>query len=192
MEREMAIGPEFERVLTAAQAGEEWAFSVLYRELNPRIVRYFAAQVPPEAHDLASETWMGAARALRGFRGDEGAFRGWLFTIARRRLVQHWREASRRPPRAPGVDQAALPEKAAPGDPEAIVLEAESARAAARAIVSSLPADQAEVVLLRVLGGLDVGQVAAILGKRPGTVRVLQHRALRRLAQKFSVETVTR
>ena len=51
--------------------------------------------------------------------------------------------------------------------------------------------DQADVVLLRVLAGLDVDQVAEILGKRPGTVRVLQHKALRRLAGRFSIEALT-
>jgi len=53
---------------------------------------------------------------------------------------------------------------------------------AALAMIATLPADQSEVVLLRVLGGLSVKDVAAIIGKRPGTVRVIQHRALERLA----------
>jgi RNA polymerase sigma-70 factor, ECF subfamily len=55
---------------------------------------------------------------------------------------------------------------------------------AALALVAELPADQAEVVALRVLGGLAVVEVARILGKRPGTVRVLAHCGLRRLAQR--------
>jgi RNA polymerase sigma-70 factor (ECF subfamily) len=56
---------------------------------------------------------------------------------------------------------------------------------AALALVATLPPDQAEVILLRVLAGLDVTQVASILGKRPGAVRVLQHRGLRRLAERL-------
>jgi RNA polymerase sigma-70 factor (ECF subfamily) len=63
------------------------------------------------------------------------------------------------------------------------VLEGRSTRAAL-ALVAELPADQAEVVALRVLGGLEVAEVARIVGKRPGTVRVLAHRGLRRLAQR--------
>jgi RNA polymerase sigma-70 factor, ECF subfamily len=54
---------------------------------------------------------------------------------------------------------------------------------------SCLPADQAEVILLRVLGGLEVAEVAAIVGKRPGNVRVLQHRGLRLLAERLSEPT---
>ena len=51
------------------------------------------------------------------------------------------------------------------------------------ALIRQLSPDQAEVILLRVLAGLDVGQVAKILGKRAGAVRVLQHRGLRKLAE---------
>jgi len=53
----MTIGPDFDGVLTAAQAGEEWAFSLLYRDLNPSVLRYLGAQAPGAAEDLASDTW---------------------------------------------------------------------------------------------------------------------------------------
>lgn len=185
----MTIGLEFDSVLTAAQEGGEWAFAVLYRDLNPRLVRYLGAKAPGMGDDLAAETWLAAARGLTSFRGDEGAFRGWLFTIAQRRLVQHWRDAARRPAATAGPE--ALTDQRSADDPEAEGLAAVSAREAARVIAASLPPDQADVVLLRMLGGLDVDQVAEILGKRPGTVRVLQHKALRRLADKFSLEALT-
>ncbi|MGH9055101.1 MAG: RNA polymerase sigma factor [Acidimicrobiales bacterium] len=59
-------------------------------------------------------------------------------------------------------------------------------------IPEALTPAQAEVVLLRVLADLDVGQVAAIVGRRPGAVRVLQHKALQRLAKSIpSLEGVT-
>ena len=135
------------------------------------------------AEDLVAETWLAAARQLGSFAGSEGAFRGWLFTIARRRLIQHWREKGRRP--ATPVPPEALALVASDDDPEAAGVAVLSGREAAAAIAASLPRDQAEVVLLRLVAGLDVDQVAEVLGKRPGTVRVLQHRALRRLAAKF-------
>jgi RNA polymerase sigma-70 factor (ECF subfamily) len=64
------------------------------------------------------------------------------------------------------------------------VLEGQSTRAAL-ALVAEPPADQAEVVALRVLGGWEVAEVARIVGKRPGTVRVPAHRGLRRLAERW-------
>jgi RNA polymerase sigma-70 factor (ECF subfamily) len=84
-----------------------------------------------------------------------------------------------------------LTSKAGTDDTEGEAVNATTAQAAARAIAHVLSPDQADVVLLRVLAGLDVEQVAEILGKRPGTVRVLQHKVLRRLAGTFSLEALT-
>src|SRR6266511_3291378 len=67
------------------------------------------------------------------------------------------------------------------------VLEAIATRAA-RALIAELPPDQAEVVTLRVVAGLDVAQVAEIVGKRAGAVRVLAHRGLRRLAERLGAD----
>lgn len=66
-------------------------------------------------------------------------------------------------------------------DPEARALMA-SESDAALAHIATLPPDQAEVVLLRVVAGFNAGEVAAIVGKKAGAVRVLQHRALKRLS----------
>lgn len=97
---------EFEEALAAARSGGDWAFATLYCRYNPRLLRYFAAFVPAAAEDLTADTWMGVARGLRGFEGDEERFRAWLFTIAHRQLVQHWRSAGRR--RSDPTDPGAL------------------------------------------------------------------------------------
>ena len=186
----MGSGEDFDTVLAAAQSGAEWAFATLYHDLNPRLLRYLTAGAPGVAEDLASETWLGAARQLPGFRGGEDAFRAWMFTIAHRRLVKHWRDTKRHP-FTPTAGET-MGEYPATDDPAAEVVDTAMAQEAVRQIVALLAPAQAEVVLLRVLGGLDVGQVAKILDKRTGTVRVLQHKALSRLAgMNFSLEGVT-
>lgn len=187
---------DFPALLLAAQQGDEWAFAALYDAFNPRLVRYFAARVPAEADDLAADTWLDLAKRIGSFRGDETNFRSFLFTIAHRRMVDHWRrrradlssahhpvDGARVAARDGGVDRL--------DDPETFIVGELSARAAVRRIAAVLSRDQAEVVLLRVLAGLEVDEVAAILDKRPATVRVLQHRALKRLAREFSLEGVT-
>jgi RNA polymerase sigma-70 factor (ECF subfamily) len=127
------------------------------------------------ADDIASETWIAAAHGLKNFAGDADAFRAWLFTIGRNRLVDEARRAAR-------VVEAP-PEEMSPS-PEDEVVAASAGEAAAQRIARLLPADQADVILLRVVAGLSVEEVAAIVGKRPGTVRVLQSRGLKRL-QKY-------
>jgi RNA polymerase sigma factor (sigma-70 family) len=185
-----SLGDQFEGILTAAQDGGEWAVAILYRSLHPALIRFLRARAGEDADDVASETWLAVARALHSFTGDETAFRSWVFTIAHRRLIDHHRSAARRP-----STRSLSP---AEGDGEDITLElpggddtadaVEAALAgneAVRRIVALLPPLQAEIVLLRVVAGLSVEEVAGITRRRPGTVRVLQHRALRRLADRL-------
>jgi RNA polymerase sigma-70 factor (ECF subfamily) len=168
---------EFDSVLAAAKTGAEWAIVALYREFQPPLLRFLRSQSSHNAEDLVSETWMQAAAGLDRFQGDESAFRRWLFTIARRRLVDFRRLEQRR-----RVLLGLAPvDSSGPVDPETQAL-ATTETEAALARIARLPTAQAEVVLLRVLGGLDVEDVAKIVGKKPGTVRVIQHRALKRLA----------
>jgi len=177
------LGASFERVLSAARAGDEQAFAVLWRELNPAVLRYLGVAVPGWADDVASEVWLEVARGLGRFAGGEAGFRGWVFTVARRRAVDAVRHAARRPASpTPGELLADLP---AGDDPAEQAMEALATRDAL-ALVAALPPDQAEVVALRVIAGLDVAQVSEIVGKRPGTVRVLAHRGLRGLARRLA------
>jgi RNA polymerase sigma-70 factor (ECF subfamily) len=179
------IGETFDRVLEAAAAGDERAFEVLWRDLHPRLLRYLKVVVPGGAEDLASETWLDVVRGLGRFEGDEPGFRAWVFTVARHRAID-WRRRMARQPVTPLPDEL-LPQRAAPDDPAATAIEAISTEQAL-ALIAELPPDQAEVVALRSLAGLDVTRVAEIVGKRPGAVRVLAHRGLRRLAEGFAAE----
>jgi RNA polymerase sigma-70 factor (ECF subfamily) len=182
------IGPRFPDLLAAAQGGDEQAFAVLWRELQPAVLRYFRVAAGEAAEDLAADTWMSVIRGLGRFRGDERAFRAWIFTVARHWAIDWRRRAGRRPTWVAAEELAEWP---APDDPVLQVLEGQSTRAAL-ALVAELPPDQAEVVALRVLGGLEVAEVARIVGKRPGAVRVLAHRGLRRLARRVEVAGLAR
>jgi RNA polymerase sigma-70 factor, ECF subfamily len=163
-----------------AQAGDEAAFRVLYRDTQPRVLRYLQAIVGADAEDVASETWLQVARDLPGFRGDGDGFRGWVATVARHRATDHLRRARRRPQPA-AVTVADLETWAASDDTAGQALEL-MATAEALALISQLPRDQAEVVLLRVVMGLDTAATARVLGKRPGAVRTASYRGLRRLS----------
>jgi RNA polymerase sigma-70 factor (ECF subfamily) len=138
-----------------------------------------------DGEDLVSETWLDAAAGLDRFQGEEWAFRQWLFTIARRRLIDHRRRKERSPSARAYLD--GFGERPGPDDTEAAVLAGHETEAAL-ARIAALPPDQAEVVLLRVVTGLGVADVAEIAGKKPGAVRVLQHRALQRLAEQLGRE----
>jgi len=179
------IGPEFPAVLEAAARGDEEAFGRLWRDLQPRLLRYFMVAAPAAAEDLASETWLAVVRGIDRFRGSEPAFRAWVFTIARHEVLDWRRRAARRPSEVVSVTD--MIDLAAPDDPAASAVEGFSTRAALT-VIATLPADQAEAVVLRVVAGLAVDRVAAIMDKRPGAVRVLTHRGLRRLAERLGAD----
>ena len=179
------IGAAFGVVLARAQAGDEAAFACLFRDVQPALVRYLRV-ITPDAEDVASETWLRVVTGLPGFRGQEDAFRAWLFTIARHRAADAGRSRARRPVslELTEADQPAVPDTAD------LALEAISVRSVV-ALIATLPRDQAEIVMLRVVGGLDVADVGRIVGKSPGAVRVAAHRALRRLASGLERAGVT-
>ena len=165
--------------LSSARSGDEAAFARVFRGLQPAVLRYLRTLAGDAADDLAAETWVHVVRGLRGFSGDVDGFRGWVFTVARHRYVDHVRLVGRRPP---VLDESHALDLPAAYRVEDAVEEVMSTETALR-LIGRLPPDQAEVVLLRVVAGLDVRHTAEVLGRRPGTVRVLAHRGLRRLAR---------
>jgi RNA polymerase sigma-70 factor, ECF subfamily len=155
----------------------------LYAEYQPALLRYLRGRAPDVADDVASETWISAAQGLNRFSGDGDQFRAWLFTIARRRLIDVRRREKRRPVVNLGEDVTQEMVSTDPS-PEETVTAALAGDEAAQRIANILSADQADVILLRVVGGLSVDEVAKIMDKAPVTVRVLQSRGLKRL-QKY-------
>lgn len=182
------IGPGFAGVLAAAQEGSEAAFSRLWRDANPALLCYLRVTAPEAAEDVAAETWLQVVRGLAGFRGDEQGWRSWLFTTARHRAIDEARRRSRRPEKAL---EEALPGRL-PAAPDAADLALEQiGTRSALSLVARLPPHQAEVILLRVVAGLDNETVARLLGRSPGAVRVAAHRGLRTMAGILAEADVT-
>ena len=172
------VGDDFARVLADAQGGNEDQFAVLWRDANPALLRYLRVLAPENAEDIAAETWVHVIRGLPRFIGDEAAWRAWLFTTARRRLIDQARLRKRHPAEPlDGVSAAEMPRT-----PDAAQIAMENlATESAIALLSQLPPPQAEVIMLRVVAGLDTDAVAELLGKTPGNIRVMAHRGLKKL-----------
>lgn len=176
---------EFDDRLAAAKAGDETGFVDLFRFVQPALLRYLTTLGGGLAEDVAGETWLSVVRGLHRFAGDEVGWRAWVFTIAHARLCDAQRRASRVP--VPVDAREVLESRPDSVDVAAHVEEIFSTEAAL-ALVGRLPPDQAEVVLLRHVAGLDVARTARVLGKRPGAVRVAAHRGLRRLSELLTAE----
>lgn len=173
----MRADDPFEKVLAAARAGAEWAWTRIYQELAPKITGYLAAHGAVDPEDMTGEVFLQIVRGLPGFSGGERDFAAWTFTIAHRRMIDELRSRSRRPVE---VSDAGVPEQGSAGGAEQ-ALEARMAETAVRRAIDELPPDQRSVMLLRIIGDLTIEEIARALGKRPGAVKALQRRAVLRL-----------
>lgn len=179
---------ELGAAVARAQEGDEAAFAVAYRIVQPGLLGYLRGLVGDDAEDVASDAWLEIARDLGRFRGDGAGFRGWTATIARHRALDHLRRLKVRP-RASALEQD-LHDLPGPHSTYDQALESLGTQHALD-LVARLPRDQAEAVLLRVVVGLDGPTAARVLGKRPGAVRTAAHRGLKRLARRLGAEGVT-
>jgi len=167
--------------LHAAQHGEEAGFVAVYRDVQPRLLRYATLLVGRNnAEDVTAEAWLQISRDLHRFTGDIDRFRGWSAKIVHHRAMDVCRATARRPTSAPPDDASGEPVGAS--DTAASALDALSTDLALT-VIAALPREQAQAVLLRAVVGLDAQTAGEVLGKRAGAVRVAAHRGLKRLAR---------
>ncbi len=159
-----------------AVGGDAEAFGGLYDLYADDVYRYFYAHLGSyhDSEDLVSRTFIRAWRAIGTFKWKGRPFEAWLFTLARNQLIDFHRERratltaldERRPDTRPG--------------PESIALAGASARET-RAALQKLTEEQRQVLVLKFFMDRDNKEIAGIMGKREGTVRALQMRALQAL-----------
>jgi RNA polymerase sigma-70 factor (ECF subfamily) len=163
-------------------------FDALYRRYLAQVYSYAFYELGDhhEAEDATERTFLAALANLDRFeeraRPGEGegasTFRVWLFRIARN-VVANERRGRRRHPQAP-LEAAALVHD--PLDLERRVAVHDEASAAWGA-VGRLPADRRRAIVLRFVEEMSTAEIAGVLGRSEGAVRVLIHRALRSVAR---------
>ncbi len=181
---------EFESVLRGAQGGGEWAWQKLYRWLAADVRGYIRARGAHSPDDVLGEVFVQLARHIATFRGDAAKFRSWVFVIAHHRVIDESRR--RKADRSIACEPRELPDPPALATVEAEVLEAMSAGEVRSWLEAHLTEEQLEVLLLRVFGGLSAVDVAKALGKRPGAIRAVHHRALASLRRAAAEGGVTK
>lgn len=173
-------GPRsFAATIDAARSGDPRAFDELVRRVERPLVGFLRARGASDPEGLANETLVRVFRAIGGFTGGEVQFRAWVFTVARNLVIDDHRRRSRRPDARP-TDPTTLPEVPA-ADPDRL-----EQRERADQLLSLLTDEQREVIVLRVIAGLSVEETAEVVGRRPGAVRALQHRALSQLRRQLA------
>lgn len=184
----MALGESFAGVLEAARVGAEWAWRALYADTAPDLLRYARATRAPDPEDVVGETFLRAVRGLGSFEGDERGFRAWLFTLARNRIVDDHRKLVRR--RTEPLPVEVLAEIGPHADAETEAMRA-LAEDRVRSVLDRLTPDQRDVLLLRILGGLTIEEVATVVRKKPGAVKALQARGIVTIRNEIELGAVT-
>lgn len=177
------------RLVEAAQA-DPAQFEALYRKYLAQVYSFafYELRDRHEAEDATERTFLAALANLARFEerarpvdGDAAStFRVWLFQIARNAVAERQRH-QRRHPEAPLDDAVALVN---PLDVEATAVLHETTTAAVRAI-GKLPGDRRRALILRFVDEMSTREIAGILGRSEGAVRVLIHRALRTVAREL-------
>ena len=185
----MPFGTSFPGVLAAARQGTAWAWTALYRDLAPQVLGYLRASGASDPDDLTGEVFLGLVRDIARFEGDESKFRSWVFVIAHHRLLDDRRRRTRRPETPSSFDHAADHRTGGNVEHEAL---GNLGRQAVQALIDRCAPDQREVLLLRILGGLSLAEVAEVVGKTVGAVKALQHRGIAAVAREMSRQGVTR
>jgi RNA polymerase sigma factor (sigma-70 family) len=183
------VEPPFEQTIEQCRAGEEAAWSQVFRGLAPSVLGYLRANGANEPEDVLSETFLQVARDLERFDGDEPGFRAWVFSIAHHRLIDAQRSAARRP--ADPVAEPPEPDRSEVADDAATEALARIGSEEVREVLDGLSPDQRAVLTLRILGDLTVAEVAKAVGKRQGAVKALQRRGLAAVERELEKRGVT-
>ncbi|MGZ6804717.1 MAG: RNA polymerase sigma factor, partial [Nocardioidaceae bacterium] len=165
-------------------AGQAWALRAVYEHLAPRVLAYQRTRGATEPEDLTSEVFLAVLPKIAGVTGGAAGLRTFTFSVAHARLVDDLRRRSRREPTVE-YDAATDRRTASSSEDEALVnLQTEQVRR----VLATLPTDQRDVLVMRVLGDLTVEQVAQVLGRSAGAVKQLQRRGLLALRKQLEAD----
>jgi len=166
--------------LDRARRQDRHALAQLYDATYRRVFGYLLARVGEQAaaEDLLQDVYLAALQAIGRFRGrTEGEFIGWLLKIAHAKVMDRFRTQYRHPE----LKTSDVPTSGV-ADPLGAV-DQRIRRDEISDALSQLTEDQRNVVLNRLVLGLDLEETSKVMGKNVGSIKALQHRALAHLAE---------
>lgn len=170
-------------VVARASCHDPDAWEQLYLHCRPRLLRYARRRLSTmqEAEDAVSDTLLRAIERIETFTWQGGGFDAWMYGILRNVLSETYRRAGRSDRlRQRGRSEIDLT-VARPEPPPTERLEAAEDAAILRSAFSRLSGPDQDLLEMLVVGGISTEEVAMVLGKKPGTVRMARSRALDRL-----------
>ncbi|MDP9483014.1 MAG: sigma-70 family RNA polymerase sigma factor [Chloroflexota bacterium] len=165
---------DVDTLVSRAKAGDAEAFGALYDLYAARVYRFVVVRVPQPAdgEDLMQQVFLKVIESLPRYEQRGLPFGAWLFRIARNTVIDFGRTRRVTAPLDDEVGRMADP--AQPGYQLERAADVDEIRAA----LGQLTSEQRDVIVFRFFAELTHAEIGAVLGKREGTIRVIQHRAL--------------
>jgi RNA polymerase sigma-70 factor (ECF subfamily) len=168
-------------LLERAKAYDSAALGLLYDRYSGRIYNYIYHRIGEShlAEDLTGQVFLRMLEAIQNERAWQTSFSGWLYRIAHNLIIDHYRRRSHSSQMS--LDDAPmLPmDDADPLD----AVEAHLTQERLREAIRKLTPEQAQVIVLRFLEGLNIAEVARAMEKTEGAIKALQYRAVMSLRE---------
>jgi len=163
-------------LIKIAQEGDTDAFGELYQRYAKIVFRFIYANLNDrlDAEDLTEEVFLRAWRSLSKYRQKGVPFLAYLFKIARNVLIDFYRRAGRTGGQMSIEEKQITDFNPDPGETAILNIEHQEVRNT----LTQLREDYRTVLVLRFLSGLSPTETGQVMGRTPGAVRILQHRAL--------------
>lgn len=168
-------------LIEKAKAGDGAAFGQLYDHYIKPIYRFIAIKVGThqEAEDLTHEVFLRAWQKVPTFEAQGFPFGSWLYTIARHRVIDHYRTKK---PNVNIDEQVIINESLfAVASSSAEQFDTGLDLSRIKTAMEQLTGEQREVITMRFVDDLTPAEISKILNKREGTIRIIQHRAITKL-----------
>ena len=174
-----AVDSSSDELVTLAAAGDREAFGRLYEQHAVRVFRhaYFLTSDVSLAEDLTAQTFLKALEAISRYEDRGVPFIAWLLRITVNLAINH-RKALKNGIHAQLPEQI-LDDDALSSPEQSCTIKSEGERVWTK--VRELPLEQRQVIVMRFMEDMAYSDVAAVLGKSIGAVRVIQFRALHNL-----------
>ncbi len=172
--------PTLPEALQRARAGDARGFTEIYNTLAGSVTRFAHSRSADDPEGITNEVFLAAFRNLAEFTGNDDDLRGWIFTIARNKLIDDARRRSRRPTivdKEPALDHS---------DHSDDNVERGIGTNWVQSQLAVLTDEQRDVLMLRLVNGLTIAEIAETLGRSVGAIKALQRRGLRQLEKKLS------
>jgi RNA polymerase sigma-70 factor (ECF subfamily) len=169
--------PEVESLVDRAISGDTEAFGRIFDIYADNIYRHIYYRIGniEDAKDLVQDVFVKAWQAIPKYKRTSTPFLGWIYTISHNRIIDYYRTKKN----YVYLDTEIATENVGVSPEKSVELQ--FTRRDVRKAILQLPEDQQQVIILCFIDGLEYSEVAALTNKTEGNIRVIVHRALKRM-----------